>query len=152
MLSDGKLSGLRVVTWARTLSRAKLTMLYNTSLPTDPEVTQTVIPIKYRLISTIPQCTVLADGSGERCSGLLRFLPKEPQISHMLHLRAVKIRTSQWHKGKVVTKILISLHQVDVLMFHWVSKNTDLLLVQTEKPEYFSTHRGGSQSHGFPVL
>lgn len=33
-LFEGKLSGLSVVTWARTLSLAKPTMLYKTSLPT----------------------------------------------------------------------------------------------------------------------
>lgn len=38
-LSAGKLSGRRVVTWAWTLSLAKLTMLYNTSLPASTNLT-----------------------------------------------------------------------------------------------------------------
>lgn len=38
-LLAGKLSGCRVVTWAWTLSLAKLTMLYNTSLPASTNVT-----------------------------------------------------------------------------------------------------------------
>lgn len=56
-----------------------------------------VIPIKYQLISTVPQRTAVADSSESGWQAQRqRFLLKEPQISDILYLRAVKIRTSQW--------------------------------------------------------
>lgn len=52
-LSAGKLSGRRVVTWAWTLSLAKLTMLYNTSLPASTNLTSWTRPNQITIYSVL---------------------------------------------------------------------------------------------------